>query len=189
MRQQLLQLHREGWIEAKAARGNDRGRTGRPATRYGLTEAGDHLFPKNYDLLNVAMLDAVTQELGPEAAKRVLKRVCDDRVASSEAQVRGLPLRERVEALKSLYFESDPFMDVEEAEDGFYLIERNCPFFNTAMRRPVLCSVSVNALTRLLGVRVEREERFQQGHGRCVFHVHANQPVDAGAWEFRLEDE
>jgi len=189
VRQQLLQLHREGWIESKVARGPDRGRTGRPATRYNLTEAGDHLFPKNYDLLNVAVLDAVTQELGPEAATRVLRRVCDDRVATSEAQLNGLPLAERVNALKSLYFESDPFMDVEAAADGFYLIERNCPFFNTAMRRPILCSVSVNALTRLLGVRVEREERFQNGQGRCVFHIHADQPIDSATWEFRLEDE
>lgn len=188
MRQQLLQLHREGWIESRVERGPDRGRTGRPATRYNLTEAGDHLFPKNYDLLNVAMLDAVTTELGTEAAKRVLKRVCDDRVATSAPQLNGLPLEQRVEALKSLYFETDPYMDVEPASDGFLLVERNCPFFNTAMRRPILCSVSVNALTRLLGVRVEREERFQDGHGRCVFHVHADQPVDAETWEFQLEE-
>lgn len=186
VRQQLLQLHREGWVESRVARAPERGRTGRPATQYNLTEAGDHLFPKSYDLLNVTVLDAVTSELGPEAAKRVLERVCDDRVAASEGQLRGLGLAERVEALKSLYFESDPYMEVQPATDGFFLIERNCPFFNTAMRRPVLCSVSVNALTRLLGVRVDREERFQDGHGRCVFHVHANEPVEN--FEFRLEE-
>ena len=49
VRQQLLQLQREGWIEAKVTRNPERGRTGRPATSYCLTEAGDHLFPKHYD--------------------------------------------------------------------------------------------------------------------------------------------
>ncbi|HEV2721395.1 MAG TPA: winged helix-turn-helix transcriptional regulator [Thermoanaerobaculia bacterium] len=185
VRQQLLQLQREGWIEAKIAREAERGRTGRPATRYSLTEAGDHLFPKNYDVLNVAVLDAIEHELGPEAALRVLRRVTDERVAAGEGQVRGRPLEERVQALKSLYLEGDPYMAVEPAPDGFYLVERNCPFYNTAMRRPVLCNVSVNALTRLLGVRVEREERFQNGDGRCVFHVHANEPVEGA--EFRVE--
>ena len=188
VRQQLLQLQREGWVEAKLAHEQERGRTGRPATRYSLTEAGDHLFPKNYDLLNVAMLDAVSEELGSEAAVRVLRRVTDERVAAAEGQVRGLPIEERVNALKNLYFESDPYMEVEPATDGFYLVERNCPFYNTAMRRPILCNVSINALTRLLGVRVEREERFQNGDGRCVFHVHANEPVDGAAWGFRLEE-
>lgn len=187
VRQQLLQLQREGWIEAKITREQERGRTGRPATRYNLTEAGDHLFPKNYDLLNVAVLDAVTGELGADAAARVLRRVCDERVSAAEGRVRGLALRERVESLKSLYFESDPYMEVEPADDGFYLVERNCPFYNTAMRRPILCNVSVNALTRLLGVRVEREERFQNGDGRCVFHVHADQPIDPATWEFTIE--
>ncbi len=186
VRQQLLQLQREGWVEAKIARESERGRTGRPATRYSLTEAGDHLFPKNYDLLNVTVLDAIQNELGPEAAMRVLRRVTDERVAAAEGQVRGRPLEERVQALKSLYFESDPYMDVEPASDGFYLVERNCPYFNTAMRRPVLCNVSVNALTRLLGVRVEREQRFQNGDGRCVFHVHANEPAEGT--EFRVEE-
>ncbi len=182
-------MQREGWIEAKVTRSPERGRTGRPATSYSLTEAGDHLFPKNYDLLNVALIDAVGGELGPEAAKRVLSRVTDVRVAATEASVRPMPLEKRVQALKSLYFDVDPYMDVEEVEDGYRLIERNCPFFNTAMRRPAVCSVSVNALTRLLGVRVERDEKFQDGAGRCVFHVYAEEPIDPSSWEFRLESE
>ena len=189
VRQQLLQLQREGWIESRVARGDERGRTGRPATRYNLTEAGDHLFPKSYDLLNVAVIDAVAEEFGPDAAVRVLKRVCDDRVAMEEKTVQGLPLETRVEQLKGLYASADPYMTSERVDDGFLLIERNCPFFNTAMRRPALCSVSVNALTRLLGVRVERDETFQGGAGRCVFHIYANEPIDAARWEFKLEDE
>ncbi len=78
-------------------------------------------------------------------------------------------------------------MDVEEVSDGFRLLERNCPFINTAMKRPSLCSVSVNALTRLLGVRVVREEKFQNGDGRCVFHVYAAEPVEST--DFVLESE
>jgi predicted ArsR family transcriptional regulator len=182
-------LQREGWIEAKVTRSPERGRTGRPATSYSLTEAGDHLFPKNYDLLNVALIDAVAGELGPEAAKKMFSRVTDERVALSEGTVRSLSLDKRVQVLKNLYFEADPYMEVEEVEEGYLLIERNCPFFNTAMRRPDVCSVSVNALSRLLGVRVMREEKFQTGDGRCVFHVYAKEPVDSASFEFRLESE
>lgn len=189
VRQQLLQLQREGWVAARVSRTAEPGRTGRPATRYSLTEAGDHLFPKHYDLLNITVIDAVSDELGPETLKRVLRRVYDQRVAATEPSLRGLPLEQRVEALKDLYEAHDPFMQSEEADGDYRLIERNCPFYNTAMRRPALCSVSVNALTRLLGVRVRREEKFQLGDGRCVFHVYTNEPVDAEAWEFKLESE
>ncbi len=189
VRQQLLQLQRDGWVEPKLTRGAaERGRTGRPATSYSLSEKGDHLFPKQYDVLNTAMLDAVA-ELGPDAARRVLARIADDRVTSMEPVMRDQPLAERVAALKNWYMEGDPFMEIAAVEDGYHLIERNCPFYNTAMRRPVLCSVSINALTRLLGVRVRRTEKFQRGDGRCVFHIQASQPIVPQMWQFGLESE
>lgn len=177
VRQQLLQLRQEGWVEAAVDRETVRGRTGRPATTYRLTSEGEHLFPKHYDMLAVAMLDAVSEELGTEAAERVLERVSNDRVDALEPSVEGRTIEEKVDVLKGWYFEDDPYMDSESAGDDFRLIERNCPFYNAAMRRPALCSVSVNALSRLLGVRVAREEKFQDGDGRCVFHVYAHEPV------------
>jgi len=134
------------------------------------------------------MIDAITEELGAEAVKRVLHRVAEEKVAATEPSLRGLSLPERVVALKNWYLRDDPYMDAEEVQDGFRLVERNCPFLNTAMRRPALCSVSVNALTRLLGVRVAREEKFQDGDGRCVFHAYAAEPVDSHSG-FQLESE
>jgi predicted ArsR family transcriptional regulator len=189
VRQQLLQLQREGWIESRVTRSLDRGRTGRPATSYSLNEAGAHLFPKQYDALNVAMIDAVSDELGPDAVKKVLSRMADSKVAMTEQTLRDLPLEERMQALKDWYIKDDPHMQIERVEDGYKLVERNCPFINTAMNRPVLCSISVNALTKLLGVRVVRDEKFQTGAGRCVFHIFANEPVDEDKYEFKYESE
>lgn len=187
VRQQLLQLQRDGWVESAVDRESVRGRTGRPATVYRLTQAGEHLFPKAYDALAVAVIDAVSEELGTEAAVQVLARVSNDRVDALAPSLEGKSIKERLDALKSWYLDEDPYMGVEKDGEGYALIERNCPFYNTAMRRPALCSVSVNALTRLLGVRVAREETFQNGDGRCVFRAHASEPVDASQWEFRLE--
>lgn len=189
VRQQLLQLQREGWVEARISRSPERGRTGRPATSYSLTDAGDHLFPKHYDELNVAMFDAIADELGPDALKKILSRLADAKVSLNEGPLRGMTLAQRVQALKDWYLKDDPHMEVEPVEDGFRLIERNCPYINTAMNRPSLCSVSVNALSKLLGVRVEREEKFQNGNGRCIFHVYANEPIDKEKFEFELEKE
>src|SRR4029078_12609114 len=95
VRQQLLQLQRDGWIEARVDRAPERGRTGRPATTYTLTAAGDHLFPKEYDTLNVAMLDAIGDELGAEGLIRVLRRLTDDKVAETEPALQGLTLEQK----------------------------------------------------------------------------------------------
>jgi predicted ArsR family transcriptional regulator len=189
VRQHLLQLHREGLIEAKAKSASERPRTGRPATFYQLTVTGEHLFTKRYDVLAIAVMDAIGEELGADAAKRVFARVTDTLVHTDEPKVRNLGLEERVQAVKDWYGQGDPFMDVETTDDGFRLIERNCPFFNVAMQRPALCSISVNSLTRLLGARVVREESFQRGYGRCVFRVLANEPVDSNSWAFELESD
>src|SRR5216684_9346359 len=154
VRQQLLQLQREGWLEARVTRTNDRGRTGRPATSYNLTEAGDHLFPKHYDALTISMMDAVAAELGPDALKRVLEKISNGKVGLAQSALLPLNLSARMQALKDWYLKDDPHMAVEQVENGYRLIERNCPFINTAMNRPSLCSVSVHALTKLLGFRV-----------------------------------
>jgi predicted ArsR family transcriptional regulator len=135
------------------------------------------------------MMDAIAEELGPDALKRILERIANDKVAVTEPALRPLALPARMQALKDWYLKDDPHMELEQVDDGFRLIERNCPFINTAMNRPSLCSVSVSALTKLTGFRVAREEKFQNGDGRCVFRVYANEPIDASTWEFRLESE
>lgn len=135
------------------------------------------------------MIDAVAEEIGGEALNRILSRMTDDRVADFGAGLRGLTLAQKVTALKSWYLDDDPFMEIQTSNGEFLLKERNCPFLNTAMRRPVLCSVSINALSRVLGFRVVRDEKFQDGDGRCVFRVIQDEPIDSDSWQFRLESD
>jgi len=190
VRQQFLQLQRDGWVDSKIER-TERVKTGRPATTYKLTEAGDHLFPKHYDALTVSMLDAISEDFGPDAVAKVLGRLTDDRVAAAGPGVEGMPLEEKIASLKSWYLQDDPYMETEaNTKDGSYsLMERNCPFLNTALQRPQICSISVNALTRIIGYRVVREEKFQHGDGRCIFRVLHDQPIDPETWQFQLESE
>ena len=168
VRQQLLQLQREGWVSSDIPKG-DRHRTGRPASIFRLTQAGDHLFPKAYDELAANLLAF--------AGDDPLKRLTDAKVKAAEPSVRGLSLAAKVDALKALYSNDDPYMSVETTRDGYRLIERNCPYYNVAMQNASICTVSVDVLARLLGVRVEREDTFQSGDGRCAFRIFVNQPL------------
>jgi predicted ArsR family transcriptional regulator len=186
VRQQLVQLQREGWIEALHERAANR-HSGRPAARYRLTSAGDHVFPKQYDALTVAVLDAIAGELGPETLDRLLASLTEARAREWEPRLEGKSLRERIEALRSVYEGEDPFMDVEELPGGLRLVEHNCPFLNVAMERPILCSLTVSLLSRLLGFEVVREERFQSGDGRCAFRVLVDRPRGPDAPGFAHE--
>src|ERR1051325_11177923 len=119
VRQHLLQLQREGLVEPRGKSSGERPRTGRPATYYQLTNAGDHIFRKRYDVLAIALIDALDEELGPDGAKRVLARVTDTLVHTDQPKVNDLPLEKRVEVLKDWYGAGDQFMELEKVDDGY----------------------------------------------------------------------
>jgi predicted ArsR family transcriptional regulator len=190
VRQQLRQLEAAELVTSRKKRSKD-GRVGRPTRVYTLSPAGDHLFPKAYDELAVELIDTLAAALGPEALRQVLTSFTDENVRQWTPHLDDKSLLERLEALKGIYLEDDAYMEVDqdEASGELRLVERNCPFLNVATRRPALCSVTVSTLSRLLGHKVTREKRFQDGDGRCVFRVHLDQPVNPKAFRFAFEEE
>jgi predicted ArsR family transcriptional regulator len=186
IRQHLLQLEGEGWIEKHMIRTRSHG-GGRPSMHYRVTSEGEHLFPKSYDSLTVEVLDTVAEQLGADAITQLLKTMTEARVMEWEPRLRGLSILDRLEALKQVYSIDDTFMEVEQSSGRLRLVEHNCPFLNVAKRRPVLCSVTVSVLTRLLGFRVVREERFQDGDGHCAFRVMLEEPIDEQSFDFAFE--
>lgn len=186
VRRQLQQMVNEGWLEQHLDRDSARGRGGRPATQYAISNAGDHLFPKRYAPLAVALIDAAS-ELGEDILRKVLDSIVETNVAAWLPALNGLPVEQKVDALKGLYLEDDPFMRVEREDSRYRLIEHNCAYLNTALERPSLCSVTINTMRRLLGVHVEREQRFQDGDRRCVFGIDASRPVEKRPFVFEKE--
>lgn len=190
VRQQLRQLEAAELVISRKKRSKN-GRAGRPTRVYTLSSAGDHLFPKAYDELAVELIDTLAMALGPEALRQVLSSFTDENVRQWAPHLDDKSLLERLEALKGIYLEDDAYMEVDqdEASGELRLVERNCPFLNVAARRPALCSVTVSTLSRLLGHKITREKRFQDGDGRCVFRVHLDQPVNPNAFRFAFEEE
>ncbi len=186
IRQQLVVLHKEGWIQRDVVR-EGRARSGRPTARYALTPAGDHIFPKAYDTLASELLETLSRQWGPDALRQILSAFTENRVQQWQSKLEGRTLAEKVKGLKDLYLAKDPFTSVVETPDGFRLVENNCPFLNVASQQPALCSVTVSMLARLLGVQVVREERFQSGNGRCVFHIYKNKPLGPKQKAFQWE--
>ena len=180
-RQQLQLLENEVWVSRQERPASG---AGRPAVAFRVTDAGDHVFPKHYDQLSMTLVDAVAEQLGPQALQTLLSAISEQQVKHWEPKLAGLSLPERIKALKDIYVEDDPHTSMRKDQRGYVLVERNCPFLNVALRRPQLCAITVNTLTRLLGVRVVREERFQAGDRRCVFRVLEDQPVDTANYVF-----
>jgi predicted ArsR family transcriptional regulator len=184
VRQQLGELVRAGWVAASRAAAAPK--PGPASRQYRLSAAAEHLFPKHYDELSVELVQHVLERFGGTGVVEILARMTDARVARWTPLLEGLSLERKLRALSSLYEEKDAYMQVEWREGAPALIERNCPFFSVAQKHPAICSVSVNTLERLLGFKVVREQRFQAGHGRCVFRVRLDEPQPQGT-PFALE--
>lgn len=186
-RRHVLNLESQGWIAGQTDR-SQAGRAGRPVTIYRLTDAaGDHLFPKRYDALAIALLNAVASVHGEDALKTTLAAIVDAQVAAWKDRLAGKSLEERIELLRGFYLAEDPFSSVEEADGNLVLVERNCPFHNVALSEPRLCSTTVATLSRLLGCQVVRKQRLQNGDGQCAFHVLRDRPIDAESFPFEFE--
>jgi predicted ArsR family transcriptional regulator len=175
-RLQMGTLLKGGWVmtapDERARRG-----PGRRAQRFVLSEAGEHVFPKHYDALSSELVATLAQSCGPKTLLAVLERMTQARVDRWRPTLERLPLKARLQALRGLYEEEDAYMEVKWRGKVPLLIERNCPFLSVARTHPALCSVSVCTLSRLLGVRVVRERRFQDGDGCCVFRVCVEEPL------------
>jgi predicted ArsR family transcriptional regulator len=177
IRQHVVQLLKEALIEPCKPRRTPRKASGRPPLRYCLTVTGDHLFPKRYDELALDMLEAIDREFGETDALELFAALADETVAEWKSEVAGRSLQERIEIIRRKYAALDRDTVTDRASDGYRIIERNCPFLNVALKRPELCSVAVNVMTRLLGCKVVRQERIQNGDGRCVFRIFPNRPT------------
>jgi predicted ArsR family transcriptional regulator len=180
-RKHLVQMEESGWI-ARSPETDPKGQ-GRPTDLYSVTAEGDGLFPKAYDRLSLAILEALRADGGKTAAN-VLAALAKAQVEDWSPRLEGKDIKGKLEALKGLYLKSDPFATVEADGGDYLLIERNCPFLNVAMEHPVLCSLSVSTLEMLLGRKVIREERFQSGNGRCVFRIEMDAPAPKAGFRF-----
>jgi predicted ArsR family transcriptional regulator len=183
-RQHLIYLERSGWITRRDT--TAAGRSGRPASIYHVSPAGEVFFPKQYEALTVALIDAVQALYGDKAIIAALARITEAKVEEWTPRLQGKSLREKLELLKNYYREEDGFVSIVSGGETA-IIERNCPFLNVATARPVLCSTTVSVLTRLLGFHVERRQTFQHGDGCCEFVVRTDRPVEEGEFTFALE--
>lgn len=184
VRQHLAALEEQGVIEHDAVPAAG---PGRPTQGYRVTPSGEHQFPKFYDTLSLSLIEILAGRNDGEALNSVLAEMTDRQVAAWQTRMKGKPLMARIKELRDIYFDDDPYTHVERDNDGAMLIEHNCPYLAVASQEPRICSITVSSLQRLLGVEVERTERFQRGDGRCVFRIHESRPTKSN-FRFRLED-
>ncbi|MCX6021396.1 MAG: winged helix-turn-helix transcriptional regulator, partial [Chloroflexi bacterium] len=98
VRQHLTLLQRDSLVSCA----EERGAVGRPHYLFSLTEAGQALFPRNYDLLADWLLDELRESEGEEKLTLLLRKMGAKLAEPHMVRVEGKPQAERVQEVLKL---------------------------------------------------------------------------------------
>jgi DeoR family transcriptional regulator, suf operon transcriptional repressor len=172
VRHHLKELEAEGLV---LYRREHRG-VGAPVFSYRLSPAGEELFPRRYAEALSAMLAAVVERDGREAAVGMLESYFGLLAGRMRTVLQGMPESERLGALARLLSEEGYMADVQVQEGSAggseaVLTEHNCPIPAIASRFPEMCAAEARYLADVLGADVERTGHMLSGCPACEYRV------------------
>ncbi len=175
VRQHVTILERAGLVRSR----EQRGRVGRPALLYQLSDDGEARYPKQYHRLAGALLESLTDG-ADEGELRVLLERIGERLAGAAARELGdAPAEERVDAACEALRAQDVIADWERDGDTFLLHERTCPYPDVAALSTGACSIDVAYVRALTGLEATLVECRAGGGDCCSYRL--TPPSGAGA--------
>lgn len=167
VRQHLAVLEREGLVAADT----ERGHVGRPAYIYRLTDAGEALYPKRYDVLVNMLMEEIRSVAGSDILQRILRRVAGRMAEQQEDRFAGLPVRERVEAVAQLMRDQGCVATTEQRDGMYFLHECTCPYPAVARRNSAVCALEVDLVRRLTGSDARLVASLLRGDAACIYRI------------------
>lgn len=167
VRQHLAVLEREGLVAAET----ERGHVGRPAYIYRLTDAGEALYPKRYDVLVNMLMEEIRTVAGSDILQRILRRVAGRMAEQQQDRFEGLPVGARVEAVAQLMREQGCVATTEERDGLYYLHECTCPYPAVARRNSAICALEVDLVRRLTGSDARLVASLLRGDPACIYRI------------------
>jgi predicted ArsR family transcriptional regulator len=177
VRQHLTNLEREELVKSEPVRS----KRGRPSLMFSLTEKADAVFPKRYGQLASMVLNELSEMGGPELLDEVFERVAHRYAGTIEAQIQGLSFDEKLERVVQWIGRAGTLAEKEECPDGVRVTIHNCPFRNTAIKYPQVCTITPRLLVELLDAQVSQAASIHRRDPYCSFVV--QRPPAPGAAE------
>jgi predicted ArsR family transcriptional regulator len=167
VRQHLSNLEREGFVVSHPERSG----RGRPSLFFSLTERADSVFPKRYGQLATMVLQEVQEMGGPEALDEVFSRVAARHAHAIEPALEGLDFDEKLRRVVVWIGRAGTLAEQTETPEGVKVTIHNCPFRNTALKFPQVCTITPHLMSRLLGTAVSQADSIHRHDPYCSFVV------------------
>ncbi len=167
VRQHLTNLEREGLVISQPERSG----RGRPSLLFALTERADSVFPKRYGQLATMVLQEVQEMGGPNALDEVFARVAQRHASAIEHDLNELDFDEKMRRIVAWIGRAGTLAEQAETPEGVKVTIHNCPFRNTALKFPQVCSITPQLISRLTGAAVSQAESIHRRDPYCSFVV------------------
>ena len=167
IRQHLTNLERDGFVVSQPERSG----RGRPALLYALTERADSVFPKRYGQLASMVLQEVQDMGGPDALDEVFARVAARHADAIERNLDGLEFDAKIQRIVAWIGRAGTLAEQSESPEGIKITIHNCPFRNTALKFPQVCSITPQLISRLTNAPVSQAESIHRRDPYCSFVV------------------
>lgn len=167
IRQHLNILEHDGLVAVHETRG----RVGRPAMVYSLTDAGAALFPSRYDDLSNLLMGEIRAIAGSKGLQSVLMRVARRSAEPYDARVVGRPLAERCEETTAIMQERGCVADCTANGDEFLINQYTCPFPNVARSNSGVCALEVEFVRQLTGGDARLVQSLLRGDRCCTYRI------------------
>jgi predicted ArsR family transcriptional regulator len=167
VRQHLTNLERDGFVVSQPERSG----RGRPSLLFALTERADSVFPKRYGQLATMVLQEVQEMGGPEALDDIFARVAARHAEAIERDLGGLDFDEKLRRVVAWIGRAGTLVEQTESPEGVKVTIHNCPFRNTALKFPQVCTITPQLITRLTGAAISQAESIHRRDPYCSFVV------------------
>jgi predicted ArsR family transcriptional regulator len=168
VRQHLTNLERKGLVKSDPVRH----KRGRPSLQFSLTERANAVFPKRYGQLASMVLAELQDMGGPRLLDEVFRRVALRRAKAVEPELRHLGFEERLRRVVDWIGRAGTLAEMEETDQGVQINVHNCPFHDTALKFPQVCTITPQLLVQLLGAPVSQPHSIHRRDPFCSFVVH-----------------
>src|SRR3989449_1583350 len=167
VRQHLPNPERDGF----GVRPPERRRRGRPSPLFSLTERADSVFPKRYGQLGTMVLQEVREMGGPEALDEVFRRMAPRHATAIAPTLEGLEFDDKLRRVVAWIGRAGTLAEQTETPEGVKVTIHNCPFRNTALKFPQVCTITPHLFSQLLGTAVSQADSIHRRDPYCSFLV------------------
>ena len=167
VRQHLTNLEREGLVVSQPERSG----RGRPSLLFGLTERADAVFPKRYGQLATMVLQEVQEMGGPDALDEIFARVAARHASAIERDFDGLDFDEKLRRVVAWIGRAGTLVEQTESPEGVKITIHNCPFRNTALKFPQVCTITPQLISRLTEAAISQADSIHRHDPYCSFVV------------------